>query len=232
MPRIIFVALIVVLAIGCVVAAYAKSVRQEKARHLLDESDLPFLEVDPHPAIQPPAGYRAYLARDWDRYMVVQAESVTIWPDSPTGKDLWFEYAGGDDILTVRRPRYPGELSHLFLPMSVVLPDEVARLRARPVPTVLTAPKPKRRMPVRFREEPLPAGAEPGSKAYRGEFVTFVYSGIVTGITGKPEGGFTFNPGSDVTRRTIAPGDPNSVSHIIVPPGYSLPPEFIERSRS
>jgi hypothetical protein len=194
------------------------------------QSDLPpFIEVDLHPAILPPPGYRAYLARDWDHYMVVQAEAVSIDPDSPKRSDLFFDYGGGG-IITARRPAYPGELSHLFLPTGFVMPQEVAQLRARPVPAVVTPLAPRRRIAIRFREESLPPGSSPGSRAYRGDFETFVFTGMVTGITGHPDRGFTFDSGSDVQVRKSWPGDSDKVSHIIVPPGHALPPEFIEHS--
>jgi hypothetical protein len=194
------------------------------------QSELPpFIELDPHPAIPPPPGYRACLARDWDYYMVVQAEAVSIAPQSPTRRDLFFDYGGGG-IITARRPAYPGEESHLFLPEGFVVPQEVMLLRAKPVPAALTRPGPRKKISIRFREESLPPGAAPGSRAYRGDFETFVFRGTVTGITGHPKGGFTFNRGSDVQIRKSWPGDSDKVSHIIVPPGYALPPEFIEHS--
>ncbi len=194
------------------------------------QSDLPpFIEADPHPAIQPPPGYRAYLARDWDHYMVVRAEAVSIAPGSPQRTDLFFDYGDGG-IITARRPAYPGELSHLFLPTGFVMPQEVAQLRAKPVPAVVTPLAGRKRITIRFREERPPPGSPPGTRAYRGDFETFVFTGMVTGITGHPDRGFTFDPGSDVQIRKSWPGDPDNVSHIIVPPGHVLPPEFIEHS--
>lgn len=161
--------------------------------------------------------------------MVVQAEAISIAPGSPTRRDLFFDYGGGG-IITARRPAYPGEESHLFLPEAFIVPEEVLQLRAKPVPAVLTPPGPRKKIAIRFREEPRPPGSPPGSRAYRGDFETFVFTGTVTGITGHPERGFTFDPGSDVQIRKSWPGDPNNISHIIVPPGDALPPEFIEQS--
>jgi hypothetical protein len=186
---------------------------------------LPFIEVDRSPSLAVPAGYQAYVVRDWDHYIVAQAEAVTIRDGSRN--ELFFEYGAGG-ILTARMPRYPGELSHLFLPTGYALPDDVARLRARPVPEVVQSRPPGRRMEIRFREEPLPPDALPGSRAYRGEFETLVISGVVTGISGRSGSGFVFERGSDVRIRKPVPGSPDNVSHIIVPPGHHLPPDFIE----
>jgi hypothetical protein len=150
---------------------------------MTDGNDSPFIEDDTHPSPEPPAGYGAYLVRDWDYYIVAQAEAVTI--RDGTENELFFEYGGGG-IAVVRRPRYPGELSHLFLPVGYLLPDAVARLQAKPVPSVVTSLPPRRRIVFRFHEEPLPPGAPAGSRAYRGDFETFVFTGLVTGITGHP----------------------------------------------
>lgn len=88
---------------------------------------------------------------------------------------------------------------------------------------------PRRKTHFRFREEPVPAHAPPGSKAYRGDFETFVITGLVTGISGRSDSGFVFDSGSDVKVRKSRPGSPDNVSHIIVPAGCHLPAEFIEK---
>jgi hypothetical protein len=187
---------------------------------------LPFIEIDRSPNVVVPPGYNAYIVRDWDHYIVARAEAVTIRDGSHD--ELFFEYGDGG-ILTARKPQYPGELSHLFLPIGYDLPDAVAILRAQPIPDVLVSQPPRLRVPIRFREEPLPPGAPPGSRAYRGEFDSFVFRGVVTGITGHANGGFVFDLGSDVRISKPVPGSPDNISHIIVPGGHALPPEFVEK---
>ncbi|MDB5071709.1 MAG: hypothetical protein JWM87_2820 [Candidatus Eremiobacteraeota bacterium] len=194
-------------------------------RGFMGAEALPFIEIDRRPNVVVPPGYKAYIVRDWERYIVARAEAVTIRDGSRN--ELFFEYGDGG-ILTARKPEHPGELSHLFLPIGYDLPDAIAKLRAQPIPDVIASWPARPRVPIRFREEPLPPGAPLGSRAYRGEFDSFVFRGVVTGITGHADGGFVFDLGSDVIIRKPVPGSPDNVSHIIVPNGHTLPPEFIE----
>jgi hypothetical protein len=189
---------------------------------------LPLIEPDPQPTVRVPKGYKAYILRDWHRYIVARASTVEALDDDVhLAHELSFHYGVGDGIRELRRPKYPGEVSHIFLPVAFTLPDVVRALRAQPVPSSVSV-SPRRASTVVFEPDTLPPGSPPGTKAYRGTFDGFSMSGTVTGISGTPGNGFSFAEGSQVRFRKLRPGD-DPVSHIVVPPGYSLPDAFIKK---
>jgi hypothetical protein len=193
-----------------------------------DAAGLPLIEPDPHPSVQAPSGYRAYLLREWHRYVVLRAESVQVRDDDLHLPDeLVFHYGRGGGVQAARRPKFAGEVSHVFLPDTFSLPEAVRALRAKPIPRALPSFT-RQPVSVLFEEETPPAGSPTGAKAYRAVIPGFVFTGTITGISGTPDNGFSFGPGSDVKIRKVRPGD-DTVSHVIVPAGHSLPNEFIVR---
>ncbi len=191
---------------------------------------LPVIEPDPSPHIKVPKGYSAYVLRDWHRYVVIRAQSVDVHDDDlRLPGELFFVYGIGDGIRVSRRPKYPGELSHVLLPSSYALPEAVKALRAPQPPThlppVVRTTKPA---PWLFEPEPLPASAPRGARAYRAVIEGVRVTGTVLGIDGTQAMGFSFSSGSNVRIRRLRPGD-DPISHIIVPAGHSLPSDFLKR---
>ncbi len=194
--------------------------------HTMANDTPPLIESDPNPPVATPSGYRAYVLRDWNRYMVAAASSVaSLDDDRHVPGEAYFDFV---KFYVIRPPKFVGEVSHIFLPASYVLPPEIRALRAKPIPVSLPSYDAKP-ISFKFQEETPPPGAPTGSRAYFANLRTIRYTGTVTGITPLPGGGFKFAAGSKVRVRMVRAGD-DPVSHIIVPPGSYLPKQYIESS--
>lgn len=187
---------------------------------------LPLVELDkqPKPA---PAGYQWYIVRDWQHVYAGKALGVargeTTHPTFAADELIFKQSANA--TLHRRRPRSPGEISHILLPVSFQLPPDVAALTVGPPPVEIPPKQAVDPSSMVFREEPLPPGTPAGYKAYTFVHPGLVYAGTATSLQGDASS-FVLS-GPDLTvRRAQRPGE---ASHVLLPAHIVLPAATLRR---
>jgi hypothetical protein len=170
--------------------------------------------IEPDRTVAAPQGYRWYVVRDWKHVYSGKASGVARGASlSPMFQpdELVFRQEVGD-TLHRRMPRVAGELSHVLLPETFVLPPDLAGLKAKPLPATLFARASTVRSSIALRPD-AEARAPAGFTAYTFVHPTLVLSGIATSISASNA---TFHlAGSQLsTRRALQLGE---ASHILVP---------------